>query len=633
MGNNQSSTGERRSGLRSRSSTVSSLASRVVPTHHSSASQQQQQHQQYDSGSSKPIDVKKQVDGGWVEPQTLLYSRIDYSRPTVHRLIAERRLAPFYLGLQDYEEEWDVDEIIQALHEAEQQATQNLRDAHAAATETANEAEASQLSAPVGTRKHKDAVGAFNAAVLHRERLAEMIRQREKRGGGALQLTDKSQHARQYRGNSLECPICFLYYPSNMVHTRCCDQPICTECFIQIKRADPTPTHLESEPAACPFCMETNFGCVYEKPTAERPTIEPTSSDASGSSMGSAVSPASASEERRPRRKSFAHTEKEVVTTDMVHPDWEAKVEQMKAIVARRANRRIVFRQVGDRLIPVGITSGRGGDGSAPTMATTSLPANFLSQLAAALDASNESGSSGGRRRSRGSRRRSNDEMTSLLESLGLGGGSDIEELMVQEAMRLSQLEEEERQKKAQAEEGSRAVTPAPEATSSSSTRVEANPATEQMLSEAMSGTFAGSLPAATATQPSARAGPSSSQHPASGNAVLLSSSPSETVPHVLAPITQSDLDLPSTPEEPVAEPLPVAQKSSESPRADQRPDLPGPSVSFASTASSTSATSVSPSQGYLQLPEEEESLGSSPTQSKHTSEHLGTASNTLVNI
>lgn len=50
-----------------------------------------------------------------------------------------------------------------------------------------------------------------------------------------------------------------------MVHTRCCDQPICTECFIQIKRADPTPTHLESEPAACPFCMETNFGCVYEK--------------------------------------------------------------------------------------------------------------------------------------------------------------------------------------------------------------------------------------------------------------------------------------------------------------------------------------------------------------------------------
>jgi len=55
------------------------------------------------------------------------------------------------------------------------------------------------------------------------------------------------------------------YYPPNMVHTRCCDQPICTECFVQIKRAEPTPTHLESEPAACPFCMETNFGGVYDK--------------------------------------------------------------------------------------------------------------------------------------------------------------------------------------------------------------------------------------------------------------------------------------------------------------------------------------------------------------------------------
>jgi hypothetical protein len=34
--------------------------------------------------------------------------RIDYSRPTVHRLIAERRLAPFYLGLQDYEDDWET---------------------------------------------------------------------------------------------------------------------------------------------------------------------------------------------------------------------------------------------------------------------------------------------------------------------------------------------------------------------------------------------------------------------------------------------------------------------------------------------------------------------------------------------
>lgn len=33
---------------------------------------------------------------------------------------------------------------------------------------------------------------------------------------------------------------------------------------MQIKRAEATITHLESEPAACPYCMETDFGVIYE---------------------------------------------------------------------------------------------------------------------------------------------------------------------------------------------------------------------------------------------------------------------------------------------------------------------------------------------------------------------------------
>lgn len=44
---------------------------------------------------------------------------------------------------------------------------------------------------------------------------------------------------------------------------------------------------------------------------------------------------------------------------DQIRPDWEAKLEAVRAAVARRANRRIIMRQVGDRLIPVGVTSGR----------------------------------------------------------------------------------------------------------------------------------------------------------------------------------------------------------------------------------------------------------------------------------
>lgn len=44
---------------------------------------------------------------------------------------------------------------------------------------------------------------------------------------------------------------------------------------------------------------------------------------------------------------------------DQIRPDWEAKLTAVRAQAQRRANRRIIMRQVGDRLIPVGVTSGR----------------------------------------------------------------------------------------------------------------------------------------------------------------------------------------------------------------------------------------------------------------------------------
>ena len=99
--------------------------------------------------------------------------------------------------------------------------------------------------------------------------------------------------------DSIECPICFLvsylfitlnrdmeekkkeekltclsfyfqlfffsiqYYPSNINYSRCCDQPLCTECFVQIKR----PPESQTTPATCPFCMQDNFGIIYKPPS------------------------------------------------------------------------------------------------------------------------------------------------------------------------------------------------------------------------------------------------------------------------------------------------------------------------------------------------------------------------------
>ena len=59
------------------------------------------------------------------------------------------------------------------------------------------------------------------------------------------------------------------------------------------------------------------------------------------------------------RRKSVSHTSADVVTVDAIQADWQAKLAAVQATAARRAARRVVFRQVGDRLMPVGISSGR----------------------------------------------------------------------------------------------------------------------------------------------------------------------------------------------------------------------------------------------------------------------------------
>lgn len=87
-----------------------------------------------------------------------------------------------------------------------------------------------------------------------------------------------------------------------------------------------------------------------ERPTDALNRAE--SADSSEIELGPAASAHS-------RRKSLSHTAAEVVTVDSIQPDWEAKLAAIRATAARRAARRVVFRQIGERLVPVGISSGR----------------------------------------------------------------------------------------------------------------------------------------------------------------------------------------------------------------------------------------------------------------------------------
>ncbi|KAH7340354.1 hypothetical protein B0J17DRAFT_715575 [Rhizoctonia solani] len=333
------------------------------------------------------------VDFGHLSPQGIYTGPQDWNQELVGKLIVDRKLAPFYRPLEDFEPDWDDETILR---------NRKLKPGE------------ESLPPPVTLSISSPAVFSGKGST---------------KGKGVADRREQQRmsEAEVYHG-AIECPICFMYYPPNINRSRCCDQAICTECFVQIKRSEPTTTHLVSEPAACPYCVQENFGVIYDPPNWRAGFVLGSSGSPSRPELprlgGSAVSSASGDlhghpNSERSRRKSASHQAVEVVTIDYIRPDWEAKLEAVRATVARRANRRIVMRQVGDRLIPVGITSGR------------VVPVNI-----------GEGDASGSGRRSRRQRGGGSGELP-----MGMTG-HDLEELMMMEAMRLSLLEHEAQQRR-----------------------------------------------------------------------------------------------------------------------------------------------------------------------------------------
>ncbi|KEP55557.1 hypothetical protein V565_003210 [Rhizoctonia solani 123E] len=335
------------------------------------------------------------VDFGLLSPQGIYTGPQDWNRELVGKLIVDRKLAPFYRPLEDYEPDWDDETILR---------NRKLK--------SGEESLPPPMTLPVSGPATFSGKGSVKG-----------------KGVADRREQQRMSEAGVYHG-AIECPICFMYYPPNINRSRCCDQAICTECFVQIKRSEPTTTHLVSEPAACPYCVQENFGVTYEPPSWRAGLVLSSSGSPSRPELprlgGSAISSVSGDSQghtttERSRRKSAPSQGVEAVTIDYIRPDWEAKLEAVRATVARRANRRIVMRQVGDRLIPVGITSGR------------VVPVNI---------SEGDASGSGSGRRSRRQRGGGSGELP-----MGMTG-HDLEELMMMEAMRLSLLEHEAQQRR-----------------------------------------------------------------------------------------------------------------------------------------------------------------------------------------
>ncbi|KAL8683350.1 MAG: hypothetical protein Q9186_000735 [Xanthomendoza sp. 1 TL-2023] len=346
---------------------------------------------------------EEHVDGGYLVTQGVYTGIEDFDKAVVRQLMIERRLAPFWRGLNDFSDSWTENQLIAAARGLPIPAPDEipkLEDTGPFATagrdpERRRPSNSSNLMVPITSRSlsyGSDSSG--NPASSHHTDLSQpttssgLFRGRAKtlaslttsnKYGSETILPAEIQLPRDPYVNgqrievflykdTFECPICLIYYPSYGNKTRCCDQWICSECFVQIKRPDPHPPEhtdpsappptrmppeeggeegeLVSEPATCPFCKQTEFGITYEPPPfrkglsyVNQPLGQGPEQGASALTSLTSVSSGQLSPNAMLRRRttSVSATDTSVITTDRIRPDWYHKLMSARAHASRRS--------------------------------------------------------------------------------------------------------------------------------------------------------------------------------------------------------------------------------------------------------------------------------------------------------
>jgi hypothetical protein len=335
------------------------------------------------------------VDGGFLVTLGTYTGPEDFNKGIVRQLQIERRLAPFWKGLNDHSDSWTEAQLVAAVRGLPIPAADEVP-AHmdrTASQQSSNprgsDNNLNSLTVPITGRSQSyqsDASANLSAshpafsssgpssptsptssAALLRGRAKTLASLATGSKSSSPDLTPREIQlpkdpyvnglpieAYLYR-ETAECPICFLYYPPYLNRTRCCDQPICSECFVQIKRPDPHPPEhaqpgeerppeeeaemLVSEVAACPYCTAPDFGVTYEPPHFRRGLAY--ANQANGhplKNLNSAMSSSSSLQSGgRRRATSLSATAPNVITTDKVRPDWAKKLADARAHALRRS--------------------------------------------------------------------------------------------------------------------------------------------------------------------------------------------------------------------------------------------------------------------------------------------------------
>ncbi|OGM40995.1 protein sip5 [Aspergillus bombycis] len=466
---------------------------------------------------------EEHVDGGYLVTQGVYTGTEDFSKAMI-----ERRLAPFWRGLNDFSDSWTEHQLMAAARglpipppdeippeleyknppkvtEGAKESTDTKGIQHLTVPITSRSqsygSDASQSSTPAHSLPSPASplASGTSSSPLFRTRAKTLASLTTSKHGTQADPAPREMQlprdpfvngqpieAYLYK-DAAECPICFLYYPPYLNRTRCCDQPICSECFVQIKRPDPHPPEhgdsdpnapaaaaegdaagsqdcqLVSEPAACPFCVQPEFGVTYAPPPFRRgltyasdPSVRPnfTSPVSSTSSLSSGNVTAVTG---RRRATSLSANDPTVITTDKVRPDWAQKLANARAHAARRSAAATALHTAAylmnsnsngsdSRTFNIGrrgVMRRAGGSDNHSSSGRTGSPAlQALAFLTDRRGATNETDAaeegSGNIAPPRNSSRRNRID--------------DLEEMMMMEAIRLSLASEEERRKREEKE-------------------------------------------------------------------------------------------------------------------------------------------------------------------------------------
>ncbi|KAG5437319.1 hypothetical protein PCANB_000748 [Pneumocystis canis] len=208
---------------------------------------------------SIPLNIT--LDGGFLMTHNLYQISQNYKYLIIHQLMFEGRMAPFYRGLSEFDSSWSNKKLIQVVRQHLLIPYKNTISLY-----TKNFPGGFYLKYISDILK-SNKCKSFPPYTFRFRSIILLFRH--------LALIYKSfnplPEVSLYR-NAKQCLICFLYYPK-VNYSRCCIQPVCSECFIKISGADLSTqpgldnklknTSLVDGSVNCPFCFEKDFGIVY----------------------------------------------------------------------------------------------------------------------------------------------------------------------------------------------------------------------------------------------------------------------------------------------------------------------------------------------------------------------------------